>query len=330
MKLYSAIGIEDFSNPLSVQPTADNVSRRLGPTDLFHACGHPSFVPIPTPGKGMNFSTYGCSDTFMLRDIIAEYPTGDCWVALGVMVDPIVIGGGNGVFFQANYNGRYDVTASIGSMTRNDLMVVAGQSKRCCLEVVYKPLTGQYRVYVNGVVKQAGTFSQLSVNSYPLVNQGIAFNGYHTSDSTSRFFVTDCYFGVVDGIDACLGNFKITKLVAKTSTLNVDGMTPGGAGQLTTGDHVVEFDTAPLAGQVVLGVAETVRAFSVGPTAAVTTKRTVNGVATAARKASNIPIVIPTTFTEDFAVQRVMSPPTNYAYGTPLTECKLALSIVNN
>lgn len=330
MKLYSAIGIEDFSNPLTVQAGADNVNRRLGLTDMFHLSGHSSYVPIPTPGKGLNLTTYASNDGFSLKDIIADYPTGDCWVAMGIMVDPITISGGGGTFFQTAYQGRYDVVANIGNQTRNDLIAVAGQNKRCCLEVIYKPLTGQFKVYVNGVVKQTGFYSMLPIATYPLASQMLCFNGYQYSDGTSRFFVTDCYFGVVDSIDAFLGNFKVTKLVAKTSTLNADGMTPGGAPQLTTGDHAIEFDTAPLAGHVVYGATETIRAFSAGPTAAVTTKRKINGVETTARKVSNIPVAVPVLFTDDLLQQRIMSPTANYVAGTPLTECKLALSIVNN
>lgn len=330
MKLFSAIGIEDFSNPLTVQPTTD-VYRRLGFTDLFHFAGHPSFFPIPVAGRGCNFSTYSSSTGFQLKDVIAEYPTGNCWVALGIMVDPIQISGGGGTFFSVTSSLAYHAFVSMGTANRNDLIAIAGQNKRCCLELIYKPSTGQYRIYVNGIMVQSGSTSILNVGSYPLDKQMVCFNAFHQNDSTSRFYVTDCYLGVVDAIDSFLGNFKVNKLVAKTTTLNADGMTPGGAAQRVTGDHVVEFDVATLNGQVVQGVAESIRAFSVGPTAAVSTKRTINGVETAARKAANLPVISPPVLgSDDILNQRPAAPPSNYVSGTPLTECKLALSIVSN
>jgi hypothetical protein len=329
MKLYSAIGVEDLSNPLTVQPTADNVTRRLGCTDMFSTCGHPSYVPVPTPGKGLTLTTYASMIGFELKDIIAEYPTGDCWVALGLIIDPTTLGAGNNVFFTTTTS-SYSVVANIGNQTHNTLIAIAGQGKRCCIELVYKPLTNQYRVYVNGVVRQAGTFSALNPASYPLASQMVNFNGYGTVDTTTRILVTDAYFGVVDSIDDRLGNFKINKLVAKTTTLSVDGMTPGGAAQLTTGDHAIEFDVAPLANQIVVGVAESIRAYSPGPTSTVITKRKVNGVETAARAAANVPVAIPVLVVDDLLATRVAAPLSAYAPYTPLTECKLTLSIVAN
>jgi hypothetical protein len=69
---------------------------------------------------------------------------------------------------------------------------------------------------------------------------------------------------------------------------------------------------------------------SPGPTAAVSTKRTINGSETAARKVSNIPVAIPLTAIEDVSVPRTGAAAQSYVNMTPLTECKLALSIVPN
>ncbi|MNQ21057.1 hypothetical protein D3C85_341570 [compost metagenome] len=330
MKLISAVGIDDFSNPSMVNGYSDNIIKRLGITDLFHSNGHPSYAPTPTPGKGLYMTAYSNQTTFMMKDIIADYPTGECWVAMGIMIDPAIIAAANGVFFTTIANTQYNVGAFIGTLTRNDIIGIHGQNKRCCVELIWRPATGQFRVYVNGVMRDQGTFSLVNTISYPLVGQSIGFNAFSQQDTTSRFYFTDFYIGVVGSINECMGNFKVTKLVAKNTTLNAAGMTPGGAAQLTTGDHTVEFDTAPLAGSIVAGVVETIRAYSPGPTAAVTTKRTVNGVETAERKAANLPVAITSLATDEVVNKRVMAPPAAYAIGTPLTEYKLALSIVNN
>lgn len=331
MKLISAVGIDDFSNPSMTNAATDNIIKRLGITDLFQANGHPSYGPTPVAGKGLYMTAYSTQTSFLMKDIIADYPTGDCWVAMGVMIDPTLIAAASGPFFQAlGMTGAYNVVSNVGSLTRNDIIGIHGQNKRCCAELIWKPATGQFRVYVNGVMRDQGNFSLFNTGTYPPANQLMSLNGWSQQDTTSRFYFTDFYIGIVDSISECLGNFKITKLVAKNSTLNSAGMTPGGAAQLTTGDHTVEFDTAPLAGSIVAGVVETVRAYSPGPTAAVTTKRTVNGVETAERKAANLPVAITSLATDEAVNKRVMAPPTAYAIGTPLTECKLALSIVNN
>jgi hypothetical protein len=329
MKLYSAVGIEDFSNPLTVQGVGDATIRRLGLLDWFNMSAHGSYIPIPTPGKGLNLSAYANQTGFPLKDIIAEYPTGDCWIAFGVMIDPITIIQQGGSFFSVSTSNT-TVYVPMSALSRYDILQTWGQGKRCCVELVWKPLTGVYKVFVNGIQRASGTASAWNTGAYPMSTHIVNFNAYAVNDSTTRMYVTDAYIGVVDSIDDRLGNFKIQKLAQKTSTLNADGMTPGGPVQLATGDHTVEFDTAPLAGSIVCGVAETVRALSQGPTASVTTKRTINGSETAARKAGPIPVTPPAIVIDEFAAPRVMAPPTPYVLGTPLTECKLTLSIVNN
>jgi hypothetical protein len=274
-------------------------------------------------------AAYATQTGLPLKEVIADYPTGECWLAMGIMIDPVVTPVANGVFFSITTSNQSIVTW-IGGLTRADILATYGQNKRTCVELIYRPATGAYKIFINGIQRASGIFSLLNTNAYPLSTQIVNFNSFATQETTTRMFITDFYVGVVDSIDDRLGNFKIQKLVAKNTTLNIDGMTPGGAAQLVTGDHTIEFDTAPVANFSVCGVVESVRAFSQGPTASVNTKRTLNGSETVARKAANMPTAIPTLMLDEIANQRVMATPQPYVTGTPLTECKLALSIVNN
>lgn len=329
MKLYSAAGIGDLSDPSNYLITAPGTFQRLGYLELLQLSGHPSYLPIPTPARGLNLPVYASQTGFPMREIVADYPGADCWVAVGLMLDPINVGSAAGQFFTMSAsNGTTSV--AVGSLTRYDLMVTHGQNKLCCVELIYNPKTGVYKIFVNGIQRQTGTSSVLNTTAYPMAQQLINFNSYATSETATRFYLTDYYIGVVDSVDDRLGNFKITKLAVKTTTLSAAGMTPGAPAQLTTGDHAVEFDVAPLNGQVISGVIESVRAYSPGPTASLNMKRKVNGVETAAVKISNIPTSFPATIADELATPRVMAPRAAYVTGTPLTECKLSLSIVPN
>jgi len=331
MKLYSAATPEDLGNATTfVSNLAD--PKYWGYTDIVHHWGNAAAASSASLGKGL--AIYGAYNGhgIMLRDIIDDYPTGDCWIAFGMMAEPF---GTNAM--PNNGGGLFTIGTSPAAQVSNGTLfpgctcgqafTTYGQGKRVAIETIFKPLTGEYRVYVNGVKRAEGTMTPFG-NVITLRDACLNFCQYAAINNW--FLLTDYYLGVVDSIDDRVGAFKVDALLSKQTTLPTGTLTMDGTSPTITGDHTVEYDVAPIQGKNVVGIVEQVRAASVGPTAALSFKRKVNGTETGARKVSDIPVTFPLKRAEILASSRVGAPATNYVKGTPLTEAKLSLSVQAN
>lgn len=329
MKLFSAAGIDDLLNPATYAGWAAGAPvKRLGYLDLFHCGGGTNYQPTPSPGKGMVLPVYISVLSISLRDIQVDNPDGSDFIMFGVIIQ----GDSNAT---THYNGpqmglgRADSWSAVNAigLGRNEIINTFGGGKPVCVEMSYQMSTGLAKQYINGVLRWSGTVAQVAgQSSY----RTLLLNPYQANDNGRSIILSDYYLGTTKDPDFRLGNFKIAKLVVKSTTLPNAALVADGTVALVTGQHSVTFDTTPLSGSVVAGLVEKVLATSPGPTAGISMKRTVNTVTTASAAFKDIPIAVPVTAPDDAAVMKQTAPPTDYVLATPLTECKVSLEIISN
>lgn len=332
MKLLSAYGVDDLGHPSSVVPALG--VNMLGYTDLAFNANNNGYVPIPQAGKGLLLSLYMHGMGFSLRDFAESYLAkpiaegGSPWIALGLMIEPppapySVPNNALNMFGLGTQPGSFTYQFA---MTWAEIFVVWGQSKRLCVELVYNTQTGDVSGYVNGLERYTAKGTAIG----PAANWFISFNQYQSSNSSQRFRLTDIYLAQVSGQQDIMGNFSIAKLPIKTTSLPANAKVMDGATAKLTGAHTVEFDTADVKEEMVVGVLEKIRANSPGPTAAMSCTRTVNGTTSAANKTSNIPTDPIISATQHVAAKRIGALSADYVKGTALEELKLNLAIVDN
>ncbi len=327
MKLYSAATPEDLGNATTFVTNLSD-PKYWGYTDIIHNWGSTSQVSLAVLGKGLAIYGGWNGHSLQLRDIIDDYPTGDCWIAFGMMAEPYSTNAmpTNGANFMSVGQHSNSAFATF-VLTAGNAFTTWGQGKRVCIEVVFKPLTGDYKVFVNGIQRGTGSLGPFASS---MALREIALNFCQYSTVNNWFLLTDYYLGVVDSVDDRLGSFKIDALVSKQTTLPAGTLTIDGNAPVITGEHTIEYDVAPLQGRTIVGITEQVRAMSPGPTAALSFKRKVNGVETSARTYNDVPVTFPLKRAEILAVKRAGAPITDYVKGTPLTEAKLTLSVQAN
>ena len=328
MKLFSAAGLDDLLNPANyVDRAGIPYPKRLGYLDLFHMQSG-SFVPTASPGKGMSLPVYTSVLSISMRDVQADNTSGTDWVVFGAIIQGDDIAG--------NYNtspafglGRADswsASNTIG-LTREQIINTFGGGKPVCVEILYQPSTGTIKQYINGVLRWNSTITAIGGVA---VHRTLLINPYQVSDNGRRMVLSEYYLGTTTDENFRLGNFKVSKLVAKSTTLPPAALIADDTVALVTGQHSVTFDAAPLSTAIVAGVVERVRVASPGPTAGITIKRTVNGTTTAAASFKDIPTVVPSFSQDDSFVAKVLAPPTDYVLATPLSEVKVSLEMISN
>lgn len=328
MKLFSAAGLDDLTKGYSYTQYAKNF---VGATDLISYCENNGYAPTQT-AKGLNVRQYMNTLALPLRDIVDDGSAAE-WIALGLMIEPTV-----GQSFPTSSNAWFTLTtdaytsAAPFTSGRTTVLNDWGGGVRHCQELLFKPSTGQWNLYVNGVLRASGTISMDPSWLVPsnLRQWYLNFCAYTTNSSSGYFTLTDFYLAKVDSGASVLGNFKVSKLVTKQTTLPAAAATIDGNTATLTGNYSVEFDVTSLDGKSVQGVVESVRACSVGPTAALSATRRLNGADGAANKVTNIALALPSGQANFAQHYRLGAKATEFTPGTPVTEFKVNLSVVDN
>lgn len=328
MKLFSAAGLDDLLNPANYVDRAGlSYPKRLGYLDLFHMC-NTTFVPTLLPGIGMSLPVYTSVLSISMRDVQADNTSGTDWVVFGAMIqgDGSAAAYSNYPVFALGRADNWSASSAIG-MGREQIINTFGGGKPVCVEILYQPSTNMAKQYINGVLRFSAAVTPMSGT---VAQRTLLINPYQTVDNGRRVIVSDYYLGTTTDENFRLGNFKVTKLVAKSTTLPPAALIADDTVALVTGQHSVTFDTALLANSVVAGVVERVRAASPGPTAGIAIKRTVNGVTTAAASIKDIPTVVPSWSQDDALIAKIIAPPTDFVLATPVSEFKVSLEMINN
>lgn len=328
MKLFSAAGLDDLTKGYSYTQYAKNL---LGATDLITYNGNNGYIPTQS-AKGLHLRSYMTCCAISLRDVVDDGSTAE-WIALGLMIEPVAgqaFPNASDTWFNLTTDGSTNATSF--SIPRNTLLNDWGAGARHCQELLFKPSTGQWNLYVNGILRTSGTIGMDPSWLVPstLRQWYLNFCTYTTNSATGYFTLTDFYLAKVDSGASVLGNFKVSKLVTKQTTLPAAAATIDGNTATLTGNYSVEFDVSPLDGKSVQGVVESVRACSVGPTAGLSATRRLNGADSAANKVTNIALALPSGQVNFAQHYRLGAKATEFTSGTPVTEFKVNLSVVDN